>query len=989
MPGGERACPHPETNDIQPIHLTLFAVKKLLLLLLWTGICVPLSMPAQTPKKVSIEGTVTEYGSKEPIAGCVVSIPTLELWVVTDAKGRFRMPSVTTGSYTIEASCLGYEPLSYKVTVSSSIPSLSLRLKESSLQLNTVTVTAQKGRSINSSSTIDRQAMDHLQATSVKDVMQLLPGVLTSNPALTDATSNFVGIRDLNGMTSSNANSVNSSTVGVYVDGASVNNDALMVGTEAEFGQKNDRGIDTRTLSTDNIESIEVVRGVASAEYGNMSAGAVIVKTKQGRTPYEVRVKSVPDTKAVALNKGFSLGADKGFLNVGLDYANAMKDIRTAEESFDRGTFSVGYSNTFNRDRTPFQFNAKVSGYLAASTTKPDPDNVSQDERKELNDRSLTVNLNGSWLLNKSWITSLKYVLSTTMTRQYAREMLTPKEHGVPNPGAAENGEYLAEFTPDIFLRDIRNLSMAYYTNAKLVAELSGRYGGVYNKAMAGVEWNNSGNTGKGLYYRGVRPIGFRPEPFSDIPFLNKVSLFVEDKATLPLGSTSLTLQAGGRFTYMATDLLKDKWAIDPRFNVKYTLISNRAPKKVREVSLRAGWGIQTTLPGLRMLYPFPVYDDRVSLSWGGTAETGPVAAWTTKVTTRDEMRNADLKMQYSKNLEAGVEFDLFGVRGSVVYYNEKMRNGYSFRQAPQAFAYREYDTYSGTEAPVYIDDPEHPGQLVLGVDGKPLEYTDVQVFRTPKKPANDNKYDKWGVEYTFDFGQIRPIRTSVVVNGAYMNMTNRNGQGVLLYDDPYSSVKIPIDGKNVYNPFIAGFIGGKSMNDGTQNQRFNSNVTLITHIPKLRLITSLTVQCVWLNRSRNLQPRNVYLLDEEGNPVYGDFSSGTDGRTLYKDPDYYMNAAGQVLPFSRELYEDPIYGAAYRTYLQSANSSNTYMENSLKPYFMANLRVTKEIGNLAQISFYANNFTDSRPKMKLRSSGTYVRVNTDIYFGVELKLKF
>ena len=187
---------------------------------------------------------MTEYNTKEPIAGCVVSIPTLELWVVTDAKGRFRMPSVTTGSYTIEATCLGYEPLSYKVTITASIGALSLRLKESSLQLNTVTVTAQRGRSINSSSTIDRQAMDHLQATSVKDVMQLLPGVVTSNPDLTSSSYNFIGIRDLNpNMTSVETLGVNSSTVGIYVDGASVKNDASLVGEKATgFGQPVSKG---------------------------------------------------------------------------------------------------------------------------------------------------------------------------------------------------------------------------------------------------------------------------------------------------------------------------------------------------------------------------------------------------------------------------------------------------------------------------------------------------------------------------------------------------------------------------------------------------------------------------------------------------------------------------------------------------------------------------------------------------------------------------
>lgn len=55
----------------------------------------------------------------------------------------------------------------------------------------------------------------------------------------------------------------------------------------------------------------------------------------------------------------------------------------------------------------------------------------------------------------------------------------------------------------------------------------------------------------------------------------------------------------------------------------------------------------------------------------------------------------------------------------------------------------------------------------------------------------------------------------------------------------------------------------------------------------------------------------------------------------------------------------------------------------------MANIRITKEIGNIAQISFYANNFTNSRPKMKLQSTGSYRMVNTEMYFGAELKLKF
>lgn len=43
--------------------------------------------------------------------------------------------------------------------------------------------------------------------------------------------------------------------------------------------------------------------------------------------------------------------------------------------------------------------------------------------------------------------------------------------------------------------------------------------------------------------------------------------------------------------------------------------------------------------------------------------------------TPQPDMINRDLKMQYSKNLEVGLDFEMFGIKGGVTYYNEKMRN--------------------------------------------------------------------------------------------------------------------------------------------------------------------------------------------------------------------------------------------------------------------------------------------------------------------------
>lgn len=77
---------------------------------------------------------------------------------------------------------------------------------------------------------------------------------------------------------------------------------------------------------------------------------------------------------------------------------------------------------------------------------------------------------------------------------------------------------------------------------------------------------------------------------------------------------------------------------------------------------------------------------------------------------------------------------------------------------------------------------------------------------------------------------------------------------------------------------------------------------------------------------------------------------------------------------------------------LRLANDWSFYfLKTRFNPYFMANIRITKELGKLAALSFYANNFTNSTPvlKNKARPNHPGARVNTPIYFGAELKLTF
>lgn len=118
-------------------------------------------------------------------------------------------------------------------------------------------------------------------------------GCRHQNPDLTNAGQ--ASIREIDAGEDAN----NALGTAIVVDGTPISNDANMqVFSTARSGSSssvqqvsmNDqttsgRGVDLRQISPDNIESIEVIRGIPSVEYGNLTSGAVIINTKAGVTP--------------------------------------------------------------------------------------------------------------------------------------------------------------------------------------------------------------------------------------------------------------------------------------------------------------------------------------------------------------------------------------------------------------------------------------------------------------------------------------------------------------------------------------------------------------------------------------------------------------------------------------------------------------------------------------------------------------------------------
>ena len=798
--------------------------------------------------------------------------------------------------------------------------------------------------------------------------------------------------------------------VGVYVDGRPISGkgdlDKDAMGGQNE-GVKN-LGADIRTVSTENIESMEVVMGVPSAEYGDMASGAVIITTKKGRTPFEVRFKTDPKIKSVALGKGFGLGDNSGFLNVNVDYTNAFEKPWTSKNMYNRYTASVTYSNVLLRKTSnPLDFNFTLSGYQSGIEGKADQDEVKEGYKAITRKRNVAMNLFGTWQFNKPWITNLKYTFSASFSDDFNHDAsFNTLAAGSTRFYATEPGEHLAVVLPtEGFFLNYKYSSKPVVYHGKISGNLIGRYGNVVNKVLLGAEFSSTGNTGRGRYseegtYHGkpiFMPQSFRPYPFTDIPFMNNLSVFAEDRVTLPFGKTSLDLEAGVRASNMMVKGYDNIWTVEPRLRARYTLV-NRRNGGLRMLAIRGSWGKTSNTPSIDMLCPQPQYTDIATVITNYANKD--MSLYNTFITTTEDRRNPNLKPVVNNEFEAAVDFNLFGIKGNVTYYNEKGKNYISYLDS---YIPTSIDTYyvpadivndETKFLPMY--DPSRPeGQRFYNAkEGYPIESTKDYTYYSLSTPTNNAQVDKWGVEFSLDFGRIEAIRTSILLNGAYKETTRRTN-GALV--GQYTRNLTKVGNYSVSNPYSGIFEDSSIASNGRHYTRFNTNLTFNTHIPQLRLVTSISIQAVWSDTDRVLNDGNLYYVNESGQRVYGHFYDGPvfdkndNAYTIYKDPVYYMDASGadpnQWHKYTEDSANDPEL-SKLRTSLSTTNVT-AFVKNSYGPYFMANLRITKEIGDAASVSFYCQNFTNSKPLKFQGSNLTYRRMNTDIYFGAELRLKF
>ena len=937
-------------------------------------------------QQITIAGRVTDEETQKPIEFASILMKENGLWAITGADGSFHIKNIPAGKVVLTIQCLGYATRQIALDINKDIPRLRINLKQENLKLDEVTVTAKrKDNESTTSYTIDRAALDQQQLLNVSDIATLLPGGKTVNATL--MSDNRMALRS-----GSQEKGSPSFGTAIEVDGMRLDNNA----TAGETA-----GASTRTISSSNIESIEIVTGIPSVEYGDLSNGVVKVNTRKGKSPFIVEGKLNQHTQQIALNKGFDLGSRSGVLNASFEHARSFSNAASPHTAYQRNILSLNYMNIFMRETTPLTLNIGLTGNIGGYNAEADPDNELDDYSKS-RDNNLHAHFELNWLLNKKWITNLSLRGSlSTVDRKSEDYTHTNSATTLANLHAMEEGYFIAtnyDSNPNapIILGPTGYWHVKQFNDSKpingslrLKADWTRRFDKMMSRLMLGAEYTGSRNNGQGSYYDDLRYAPtWREYRYDDLPALNNIALYAEEKVSIPTSKLStLEITAGLRddITIINGSEYGTVSSLSPRFNGRYTFWKNRRKRVVSELVLHAGWGKSVKLPSFQVLYPSPSYYDIEVFRSPSTANNTTVSAWYTRPSKA--LYNPDLKWQYTNQTDIGIEMNIKGTRMSLSAFHHRTYNPYmaTTEYTPFSYYYTPVSALEGltipTDGRTYTIDPTTGTVTVSSADGSSavVPNNERRFYLSNTRYINASPLDRYGLEWIIDFKQFKALNTSLRFDGNYYYYKSEDE--TLFASMHNSNTKMTGTGEPYqYIGWYRGTNGTStaqtSIANGAISKTLNLNTTITTHIPKIRLIMALRIESTLYSYRKNLS-------NFEGD-VY---------------PEYYTtwDAPDTKIPFAEKFQWAKDNDATLYNDLQNLvvhpNTAYVMNANRISAYYSANLSVTKEIGDHVSISFYANNFFNNMKTVHSSQtdldaslfSSSYI---PSYYYGLSLRLK-
>lgn len=914
-------------------------MKKLIFIAFFiSGLCSALF--AQTDK-ATVEGVVRDSDGK-PLSFATMFIAELGTGVSTDLEGKFRFTGTKGTEYTLNVSYLNHVDKEVKVKAGSPEP-LVIVLEEQSYELAEVVVMADYKKNQGSTAVINQQALEHIQPTSVADVLSLIPGGLFRESSATGF--NRISLRQ------SGSDDNTSLGMAVVMDGIPQDNDGFRASIPGLSTDKYsdrlgmNRGIDLKTLSTDHIRKIEIVKGISSAKLGNLSSGVIQTTSKIGITPAQLRMKVDPLTKLIYLGKGFRISPKMGYLHTGIDYTSVYDDRRDPMSKYSRLTGQVTYNNSVDvGDKTLFLF-FKLSEVYTLNQAKEDE--LTQDYNESFRNKYSRTGASfkaqmydlGKIVDNVEFIASADYTYDL-IDRNRLVQTGTP----LPSPLATEEGESEGIYLPSTYYSpfQIENkpLSLLTQLNAESLFETRS----FRHKVIYGLSWKRTKNYGEGVMVDMTRPPYpgnneyVRPVPNRSIPALSVGAAYAEEQLKHSNRWFDFELNAGVRFTQMFnldtkyTELRKLQ--VEPRINAALSFNIDLAGGKSLRNMFRFGFGQENKLPTLDYIYPDRVYKDMIVLN-AYTKQDDPFNHLITYTKIYDVTNNS-LRPNRNTKYEAGWDVEYEGYSLSLTFFKEHSDRGFE--------SVAEYSPVRYTR---YVDPID--GQPIVGRRPEKEDYVadpyatfvDMDIVR------NSMKVEKKGLEYLLRFPKIIPLSTTVEINGAY-------------YDTRYSS-GAPLQ----YHPAFRDddrpqpYVGIYRRQDITRQRIFNTNLWFNTNIPRYKMIFTTFFQFIWLNEEMRIngdEYPSAYF-DTDGRMHTVDdriLQSIKDGHTVWRHYHIYKEDFSETLPVSLTV----------------------------------NFKVTKEFSRMIRASFFVNNILDINPLYKNRYNQN-VRVWQKSFFGAEMTFSF
>jgi len=824
--------------------------------------------------QVRISGKITD-GKGKPLQYVSVKLSDYDRTTYSDNNGNY---SIAISRRNIESLRVGFSMVG-KTTVDSTIVltsaenyTLNIVLEDLSLSLKEVQVSSvQKATKLSNSSIVfNSQTIEQSQAFSLTDILNLLPGKLYSPVDLQNpknitlrtegtegvARNNAMGVAIIvDGLAQSNNANMQTKNIGMYGLGT-IHDRKNNVDYDVTFG-----GLDLREIPVDNIESIEVISGVAPAQYGDLTDGAIILNRKAGKTSYAFNTRINNGSTNFSLGKGFQLPKKLGFLNANFNYLISNKDPRDDMKKYSRVSgglmhtiyFSNRLKNTFS-----FDFSEKLDD------AKQDP-----DDGRELMAYSKNRNFNFSNRLSLQLDNpiikriSFNAGLSTGYQESYAQYFINGNVKPMANKDTT--GVYEGYYIPGTYLAFDQVVGKPLNFNTNLSFSSDFNTGSIKHLLSYGANMSLSNNGGNGVLFDPERPRldnhGFkneRPYNFQNAPDLVNFGFYAEDSFNLKVLSKRLRFNTGLRY-----DIQNGYGTLQPRLSSNLSLSKN--------LTFNIAYGIATKAPTMAYRYPGPTYFDIPIFNvYTGDVRNSLFLVYTHKYVPD----NSSLKPSKSNQAEAGLAYrhKLFSI--SVNGYYKNNTDGFNAQSSIFYLNIPEYTyTVTNNQKPVYTATGK--SRIVSGLSNSVA--------------ANNVTSKTSGLDFFVSIKKIQAIQTSFSINGSYGYSSFYNSGDQILsasLDDILSDKKA----------WYAVYQQTESI-----NKSLTSKLTSDTHFPTLGLVASLYVDLVWLRSQNRMGDDERYpkaYLDKVGNyyPIEKFDASNPDYGHLLKRPE---SSTQTKLPFA------------------------------------------------------------------------------------------